>query len=57
MNMIVVGQNTLMKKDNELRSRTRTKEDSDMQNTHGDKQASMEELMTWQRVTNGSWKP
>ena len=40
MNMIVVGQNTLMKKDNELRSRTRMKEDSDMQNTHGDKQAS-----------------
>ena len=40
MNMIVIGQNTLMKKDNELRSRTRMKEDSDMQNTHGDKQAS-----------------
>ena len=44
MNMIVVDQNTLMTKDNELSSRTRMKEDSDMQNTHGDKQASTKKV-------------
>ena len=40
MNMIVIDDNTLMTNDNELRSRTRMANDNDMQNTHGDKQAS-----------------
>ena len=44
MNMIVIDQNTLIKKDNELRSNTRMTEDSDMQNTHGDKQASTKKV-------------
>ena len=39
MNMIVIDENTLMTKDNELRSRTRMKKDNDMQNTHGDKKS------------------
>ena len=38
--MIVIDDNTLMTKDNDLRSRTRMTKDNDMQNTHGDKKAS-----------------
>ena len=40
MNIIFIDDNTLMTKDNELRSRKRMAKDNDMQNTHGDKQGS-----------------